>query len=261
MVVCRHYLTHDNYDRPFCVYIDELNDEVSVYKRDDDEGEGEYEDDDSSTDLKNYTKLIQKFKADKIFIGESPVNPMTEFSGGYGPEFDGNSILLKIHEKEYVFIGYQIYSFKTKNEIVSFVSPVGNNDVPYPYAIDDKDNYYFLLGGDEYTGILRIDDDSKPDDPYRYFYFIKKNIGESENIQFMYMGDEQYVMTTSSNPAYDYDDLVKRLGDEGPMYIQFKGEDKKPISRDEYIELLENYNKKVGLIPLSDVKIIHRRIW
>lgn len=262
MVVCTHYLTHDNYSRPFCVYIDEFNDEVSVYKnKRDDEEKGEYEDDDSYTDLKNYTKLIQKFKADKIFIGESPVNPMTEFSGGYGPEFHGNSILLKIDEKEYVFIGETIYSFKTNHPIVSFVSPVGNNDVPYPYAIDDKDNYYFLLGGDEYTAILTIDDDSKPDDPYRYFYSIEENIKASENIKCMYMGDERYNMKTCSRPAHKYDDLVKRLGHEGPMYIQFKGEEKKLISRNEYIELLENYNKKVGLKPLLDVKIIHKRVW
>jgi hypothetical protein len=250
MVVCINYLTHDNYYRPFRVYIDELNDEVSVYKRDRD---------DFSTDLKNYTKLIRTFKPNKIFIGESPLNSMTEYSGGHGPAFDGNSILLKIDDKEYVFIGHQIFSFKTKNEIVSFVSPVGNNDVPYPYAIDDKENYYFLLVPD--TGILRIDDVSKPDDPYRHFYFIIKNIGESENIEFMYMGDEEYVMTTSSNPAYNYDDLIERLGDEGPMYIQFKGEEKKPISRNEYIELLENYNKKVDLKPLLDVKVIHKRAW
>jgi hypothetical protein len=150
---------------------------------------------------------------------------------------------------------------------------VGNNDVPYPYAIDDKDNYYFLTGTSS-TGILRIDDISKRDSPYKYFFFIVKNIGESENIEWMYMGDDRYTMSTSSRPADDYDNFIIRymianpitfsqmlLGHQRHMYIQFKGEEKKRISRNEYIQLLENYNKKVGLIPLSDVKIIHKRIW
>jgi hypothetical protein len=245
----KHYFTHDNYNRPFCVYIDEPNNKVFVYKRIDT----------SSFKLKKYNNLIETFNPDKIFIGKSPLSPMTEFSGGHGPEFDGNSILLKINENEYVFIGDQIYSFKTNHQIVSFVSPVGNNDVPYPYAIDDKDNYYFLLHPD--TGILTINDDTKPHDPYEYFYSIKGKIKESENIECMYMGDESYNMITWSNPGYNYDDLIKRLGDKGPMYIQFKGKEKKPISRNDYIELLENYNKKIRLMPLLDIKIIEKRDW
>jgi hypothetical protein len=240
---CEYYLTHDNFNRPFCVYVDKIQNKVHVYKKKND----------------NYTKLIRTFAPLQIFIGESHVNEMTSFSGGHGPNFDGNSILLKIDDFEYVFIGEKIYSFKTKHEIVMFASPVGNNDVPYPYAMDDKENYYFLL--DEDTGILRIDDVTKRDDPYRYFYFIQSNIQEIENINYMYMGNEAYTMRTSSNPERDYDSLIERLGYEGPMYIEFKGEDKKRISRDEYIRLLENYNKNVGLLPLEDVKIIEKRHW
>ena len=45
------------------------------------------------------------------------------------------------------------------------------------------------------------------------------------------------------------------------MYIQFKGKEKKPISRNDYIELLENYNKKIRLMPLLDIKIIEKRDW
>lgn len=243
---CKYYLTHDNYERPFCVYIDETQNKVHVYKKKDDNTE-------------NYTKLIRTFTPLKIFIGESTLNEMTEFSGGHGSTFHGNSILLKIDDFKYIFIGEKIYSFKTKNEIVSFASPVGNNDVPYPYAIDDKQNYYFLLGRD--SGILKIDDILKDDDPYKYFYFITENIGESENIDCMYMGEERYGLRSSSNPAKNYDSLVKRLGDEGHMYIQFKGEEKKQITRDEYIHLLEHYNRKVGLIPLLDVEIIEKRDW
>jgi hypothetical protein len=98
----KHYLTHDNYNRPFCVYIDELNNEVSVYKRDT-SCCFLFRQLSTTTDLKNYTKLIKTFNPDKIFIGESPLNKMTEFSGGHGPYFDGNSILLKINTSTYSF--------------------------------------------------------------------------------------------------------------------------------------------------------------
>ena len=70
---------------------------------------------------------------------------MTKFSGGYGKFFDGNSILLKLSKNKYVYIGSVIYSFTSYNEITTFISPVGNSDVPYPYAIDEKNNYYLLL--------------------------------------------------------------------------------------------------------------------
>ena len=69
---------------------------------------------------------------------------MTKFSLGYGEKFDGNSILLKLSKNKYVYIGSLIYSFNAYNEITTFISPVGNNDVPYPYAIDEKNNYYLL---------------------------------------------------------------------------------------------------------------------
>jgi hypothetical protein len=65
------------------------------------------------------------------------MNEMTEFSGGYGDEWDGNSILLRIdneHEFRYVHIGMVITEFTTNEQITKFVSNVGNRVVPYPYA-------------------------------------------------------------------------------------------------------------------------------
>ena len=69
---------------------------------------------------------------------------MTKYSGGHCPKFTGNSILLKIGDKRYVFIGHTIYEFSTKDEITEYHSPVGNNDVPYPVAIG-KNYVYFMI--------------------------------------------------------------------------------------------------------------------
>jgi hypothetical protein len=249
---CTHYLIHDNYARPFCVYIDENHNQVHIYKK-------EYRECYQNDELEDYTKFIGTYSPSKIFIGESPLNSMTEFSAGHGPEFDGNSILLKMEQDKYIFIGDHIYSFKTEYEIVEFVSPVGNNDVPYPYAIDDNGNYYFLLGDE--PGILRLDKEEDKEDPYSYYFEIIKGISMSENVECIYINDERYCLRSYENPSKNYDDLIKRLG--SPMYIQFKGEDedKKIISKEEYVELMERYNKKIGLTPLKDVNIIVKRDW
>ena len=49
---------------------------------------------------------LRAFVVTQVFIGRSPLNEMTRRSGGHGPGFDGNSILLKRH-KDYVFIGHE----------------------------------------------------------------------------------------------------------------------------------------------------------
>jgi hypothetical protein len=235
----KYYLTHDNHSRPFCVYID--NNDVHVFKLDD-----------SDLDSENYTTFVSSFTAKEIFIGKSPLNETTKYSAGHGPTFDGNSILLKIDTHEYVFIGDMIFSFKAKNEIVTFVSPVGNNDVPYPYAIDSENNYYFLLGRN--GGVIKSTNDSEP---YDYYYAVLNHIGESEHVECIYIGEEKFKITSDANPEKYYDSLVKRIG--GPIYIKYKGEEERIISKNEYVQLLNNYNEKVGLTPLSDFKVIQKK--
>ena len=49
---------------------------------------------------------------------------------------------------KYIYIGSEIYSFTTgngkENAIVKYISPIGNNDVPYPYAISGKYTYLMI---------------------------------------------------------------------------------------------------------------------
>ena len=80
----------------------------------------------------------------KSFVGKSPINNMTKYSGGHGKKFDGNTILLQKNKNTYFLIYASIEEFKVFNdEIIKFVSPVGNNDVPYPYAIGKNNIYAF----------------------------------------------------------------------------------------------------------------------
>jgi hypothetical protein len=74
--------------------------------------------------------LIQSIPFEEIWVGKD-----TD-----GSE-EGNSILLRMG-KNYTFIGGGVTSFITQALIVKYESPIGNNDVPYPYAID-----YLMIEG------------------------------------------------------------------------------------------------------------------
>ena len=56
---------------------------------------------------------------------------------------------MKISDKnpyKYLYIGSEIYSFNTIEDdvIIDYFSDIGNNDVPYPYAIGEKYIYFML---------------------------------------------------------------------------------------------------------------------
>ncbi len=56
----------------------------------------------------------------------------------------GNSILIKISDKKYIYVGQIIYSFNTDQAITDYISYMGNSDVPYPVAYSDDYVYFFL---------------------------------------------------------------------------------------------------------------------
>ena len=161
----KSYFTHDNGGRPFLVYIKDQ--QVSIYKK-----SNKYyfvEDENENEDNKNkwmYIHFIAKYKPLKIWIGRSPKNKITLGGGGFGKDFYGNSILLQITKNNYVFIGTSIFKFEHKNQIVKFVSPVGNSDVPYPFAIDNKNNCILF----EEHIIIKDIPKKYSNDPYQFYY-------------------------------------------------------------------------------------------
>ena len=158
----KKYFIHHNYERPYLVYLGKKD--AYIYEKPNDKeidwsAYSKKSDDDNKW---MYVKLVKHIKFIKSFVGKSPINNMTKYSGGHGKKFDGNTILLQKNKNTYVLIYIGIEEFKVFNdEIVKFVSPVGNNDVPYPYAIG-KNNMYFL--GEPYEGYL----------PKKYFTNLKE---------------------------------------------------------------------------------------
>ena len=137
----RKYFIHDNGTRPFLVYV--KGTQIYIYKI----REDVYLDEEKFMKHKDrswaYTKLVKHYNAKKVWIGKSPENPMTRYSGAFGPKFDGNSILLQISKNKYVWIGRTIHQFTMNDEVEIFYSPLGNSNVHYPVIIGTK-NIYFI---------------------------------------------------------------------------------------------------------------------
>ena len=236
------YYIHDNGGIPFKVLINDSI--VEVYKNDDN------------------TSPIQTFFPNKIFIGESKLNPMTKFSGCHGDEFLGNSILLEIDEDEdgykYEFIGQSIFSFHTIGKIVTYESPVGNNDVPYPYAIDEFGNVFLLI-----EDIVLIDTEQLREiiqnekDPYNYYYSLRiittsgygcqePIIENFEGITKYYIDDEEYILTY--NQPEEYEKVLRGCNGQY-MYIVQNGV-KIELTKEMYISLMERFRQLIKVEKL-----------
>lgn len=151
------YFTHDNGGRPFKVEVDTENKNIVIYDED-----GYFGDDGVYVD--QYPCPILKIPSyEKIFIGES--------HGDFGL---GNSILIKIKNNIYIYVGEYIYSFEIDDEIINYESPIGNSDVPYPYAIGDK--YVYLMI--EQVKINK--NDLQTNDPYTHYYYLKKQFNDKD---------------------------------------------------------------------------------
>jgi len=99
----------------------------------------------------------------------------------------GNSVLIKLKEHKYMFVGAFIYEFTTKDEIIKFYSPVGRNDVPYPFAVGNT--YTYFVNGDyvkcKNTDIDKYitEDNAKNyprDDMYSFYYDFNKKVKFTE---------------------------------------------------------------------------------
>jgi hypothetical protein len=125
------YFIHDNRSRPYVVY--DYGNNVTIYGQ-------KY---DLDTNKEYVTKKLHEIKYKKIFLGDN-VLKLKRYESG-----KGNSILLQTGPSKYVYIGDGIREFSTKDGdvIEKYQSGIGNNDVPYPYAIGKKYTYFMLDDG------------------------------------------------------------------------------------------------------------------
>lgn len=175
--MARIYDIHDNGARPFRVivgYIRETNKyNVDVYYNQD-----EYV-------IRNGRSIIvpkppvhlRKLTVDDVFIGDK-----SQHGVGRAPRDEpydpGNSLLIEVDNK-YIYIGSEVYEFKTVNgeKINAYYSDIGNNDVPYPYAVSD-DFVYLLL---ERHAVARRFFDMN-DQIYKQYYDMVNLLDNLDNI-------------------------------------------------------------------------------
>lgn len=116
----KKYFIHNNGSRPYMVII--AKNEAYIYNC-------KYDDNDRC----KYDKLLKKYKFIKKYIGKHPEN-----------KYIGNSIVLQLSQKKYLYIGNMIYEFIVNDNICKYYSFVGNNDVPYPVLLGEKYVYFML---------------------------------------------------------------------------------------------------------------------
>jgi hypothetical protein len=170
------YFTHNNGGRAFMVLVKGNVVEVSKRSKDNYTLDRDF----SQVDAQNawmFNEKIATFKCEQVFVGKSYLNSMTNFSGGYGKRFDGNSFFLCTKKLHYIHIGNEIISFRTDEDILEYYSPVGNSDCPYAYAISEN-NVYILSGKNAYLPISAFPKFTKKVrlDASSYFYgeYFKK---------------------------------------------------------------------------------------
>lgn len=144
----QRYITHDNGAEPFCVVVEGNN--VAAYQQ----------------------SYVEENEDVRWYVDESAA-PVWSCIGavrvlpGVDPSADrylGNSVLVETAPHHYTYIGDKIFSFRAVDEILEYRSPIGNSDVPYPYAVGSQYTYLML------DRIMMPNDQRVGDDPYSQYY-------------------------------------------------------------------------------------------
>lgn len=239
------YYTHNNGSRPFKVII-QLN-KIEIYNE--------------TSDKHIYSNIPDHiFNYINIFIGKCPIAGLNK---EYAEKSDGNSILINSGKNEYIFIGYKIFSFISLTEIISFISPVRNSNVPYPYAIDSDGNTYLLI-----EEVILINDGKQiiQDDPYHYYYKYRsitnyvQTIDNTDkvfcNIERLYLKEKEREMIYYPFPDKYYDNLVK---ENKKLYIKKNDlENKTELTKQDYIEIINSFGKERGFQQIN-IEIIYSK--
>ena len=115
------------------------------------------------------------FQTKNVFIGESKICPMTEFSGARDKnDFDGNTLLLECDDNEYVYIsGLEITKFKTNDKIIDYISLMVSSMIPYAIMIGERYTYflyhrYNIIENDKILEGTLLNASHSSLDPYDY---------------------------------------------------------------------------------------------
>jgi hypothetical protein len=247
------YKTLDNGGNPFRVKI--LPEKIVLVWKNEEEGE----------------QFCLQLRASKIFIGMSPLNECTKSSGGHGPEWNGNSIILQgigdENTNEYWFIGWEIFRFRTLAPIIYYTSPVGNSGVSYPWAQDVKGNFYLMCDGTVFTKLsheLAVDAPisvKEQYDPYFPCWFKEQEGGLYGLLAFKYdhpTTKKVYQLKWCANPEKEFDRLslpiVRHQRD------SYGIDDSLNLGKELWCKLIRDHGERVGIAAFETIEKVEGRM-
>ena len=278
-----YYLVHDNGGRPWCVHVNDAETQVTVYTEvpshaEPDGGPAFYDDERKIHTHHYFRRPTAQFDVSQVFVGKSPLNHMTAQSQAHGSEFDGNTILFQRADTgQYVYIERIIVAFDALAPIVHYVSPVGNSDVPYAYAVDAQNRRYLMC----VSVILNHVPADMQDDPSDYYFHGPSNLtmdypmgapipGYVPPFDDFWVGRQPYFMHYQPRPRERYQRLLRMDddpddGDErhaeeegGPIRVyatRHGSNERKELTEDDYVRIMEQHAEQYGLVPMHQVMI------
>ena len=147
------YYIHSNGGRPFKVEINENT--LYLYKMED------YE---TSTYQLN-PSLTLSLVGRKVFYPKGNRLTPSRYIQPTASEAKGNSLLVELAPFVYLYIGSMVYIFNTDDHIIAYYSPIGNSDVPYPWAVGTE-NVYLMIE----QAYMNIGDVTNAGMPYEDYY-------------------------------------------------------------------------------------------
>ena len=164
----KHYDTHDNGGRPYRVYVD--GSKVSIYSLLEDSQED---------------KLIKSLTVKEVYIGKSTGKADgADHRPSEAKKFLGNSVLLHVSGKKYMFIGHKMYEFDMEDAVDSYFSKIGRNDVPYPVILGTQYVYFMLDHTYVPRSIFPVLRAEQWEDAYSYYYgFVDPVTGKQHDFK------------------------------------------------------------------------------
>jgi len=132
----KRYITIDNGTHPWIVDDYPLEKRVTIYKN----------------NVDNSGKMLEPIKVTEMkYINLWLSEPDSKKFAEYWKK--GNTVLIQKSKYVFVLVYRNITEFRIEDdEPVKFMSPIGNNDVPYPYLVG-KTNLYMLVDAPEYVPV------------------------------------------------------------------------------------------------------------
>ncbi|CAE7588780.1 unnamed protein product [Symbiodinium sp. KB8] len=193
--------------------------------------------------LRDFGSPVLDMEVEDVFIGRSELEDLTRRSLGFGPHLDGNAILLKRCDREYIFIGKDLFGFTAMSEIVKFASPVGLSSVPYTFAVDEHGRHYLFLEKVILDSVPESDKERLgPSQPYCHLY---------EDIVY----DKCKFQLRYGRFAITYNLPSRMPHQQNPKYQKIVNGKVELISRDRFEKLLKKWFKAHGISHIQCWKV------